>query len=397
MTSGSASKSLFASLKPLFRLGKHRWWVPLFLWTVMANPAFAAEQVELRVAIKKEVSQVKIGSSTNAIVRDGSGQVLGQITAMDGFSAQATGGNVAIANWKASRIWIEPSGDGLVWIGDRWYRGRTLLAASSNQITAINYVDLEKYLYSVLGGEMPPTWPLEALKAQAVAARSYALHQREKTANELYDVGNTTAWQVYEGVEDEYTSTQQAVDATQGQVLAYEGNVIEAVFHSSSGGHTENVEDVWTQPLPYLRAVPDYDQEAPVYQWEKTFTQSELSSLISGVGNIRSMVPERKTPQGRIVTMRVVGDAGEKVISGNAIRSALDLKSTLFEVKALTNNTQDKAGSGTLRFQITGRGFGHGLGMSQYGANGLARRGYNYQQILLHYYKSASLARIQVE
>lgn len=395
MKSGRSSSSWLTSLKPLAGLGKIALGLPL-LWAIaIAQPAFANEQVELRVAIKENVSQLKVGSSTNAIVRDGGGQVLGQIAAMDGFSAQVNDGNIAIGNWRASRIWIEPTGDGLVWIGDRWYRGRTLLAATPKGVTAVNYVDLEKYLYSVLGGEMPPSWPLEALKAQAVAARSYALHQREKTRNELFDVGNTTAWQVYKGVEDEYTSTQQAVNETAGQVLAYEGRVIEAVFHSSSGGHTENVEDIWTQPLPYLRAVPDFDQEAPVYQWEKTFTQAELSNRIGGVGTIRSMTPERRTPQGRIVTMRVVGDAGQKVVSGNAIRSALDLRSTLFEVRAL-NAGQSKDNAG-VRFQITGRGFGHGLGMSQYGANGLARRGYNYQQILLHYYKNASLARIQVE
>jgi stage II sporulation protein D len=166
--------------------------------------------------------------------------------------------------------------------------------------------------------------------------------------------------------------------------MIYSGKVILAVFHSSSGGHTENVEDVWKQPLPYLRGVADYDQGAPVYEWTKDFSRSQLSRLISGVGNVISMTPERTTPQGRVITMIVKGDRSTRRISGNDLRSALGLKSTLFVV----NPTSDG-------FQVNGRGFGHGLGLSQWGAHNLAAQGVNYQRILDHYYQNASLARIQ--
>ncbi|MBC6422910.1 MAG: SpoIID/LytB domain-containing protein [Hormoscilla sp. SP5CHS1] len=378
------------------QLGKH-WWLPLLL---MLNPALAAA-LELRVAIEEEVKQVQVGSSSKATVKNSAGQTLGELKAMSGFVAQHQYSTVALSKWQASQIWIEPADNGLVWIGDRWYRGRVLLVPSQSGLTAVNYVDIEHYLYSVLGGEMPPSWPLEALKAQAVAARSYALYQREKTANKIYDLGDTTAWQVYQGVEDEYISTQQAVNATAGQVLIHDGKIIEAVFHSSSGGHTENVEDIWTASLPYLRAVPDFDQNAPVFEWKKTFSGDILSSLISSVGNILSLTPERTTPHGRITTMKVIGDKGEKVVTGKELRKLLSLKSTLFTISPLGESADF---SGTVdensppsSFQVVGRGFGHGLGLSQYGANALARRGYNYQQILLHYYTKTSLARIEVE
>jgi len=369
--------------------------VTLLLWIAMFNPNLAAA-LELRVAIEREVKQVQVGSSSAATVKNAAGETLGELKAMSGFVAQPQDSTVALSKWQASQIWIEPAENGLVWIGDRWYRGRVLLVPSEKGLTAVNYVDIEHYLYSVLGGEMPPSWPLEALKAQAVSARSYALYRREKTANTIYDVGNTTTWQVYKGVEDEYVSTQQAVNATAGQVLVHDDKIIEAVFHSSSGGHTENVEDIWTAPLPYLRAVPDFDQKAPVYEWKKTFSGDILSSLISGIGNILSLTPERTTPHGRIITMKVIGDEGEKVVTGKELRKLLSLKSTLFTISPLGESAEDED-SPPSSFQVVGRGFGHGLGLSQYGANALARRGYNYQQILLHYYTKTSLARIEAE
>ncbi len=382
MASKSFSASFVSLLKPMVWLGGRHWWLSLLLWILLVGPAQAAR--ELRVAIEDGVSRVKVGSSTDAIVRNSAGQKVGELEAMNAFNAQARGGGVSLEQWRAPSLWIEPADDGYVWIGDRWYRGRTQLVSTQKGLVAVNHVDLEEYLYSVLGAEMSASWPQEALKAQAVAARSFALHKSAQTNNGVYDVGDTTTWQVYKGLETEAITTQQAVRATAGQVMTHGSEIILAVFHSSSGGHTENVEDIWMQPLPYLRGVVDYDMGAPVYEWTKYFSKSELSRKISGVGTVTSMVPERKTPRGRIVTMRVRGTGGSRRISGNDLRQALGLRSTLFTVSS--------TGSG---FQIQGRGFGHGLGLSQWGAHNLAQKGVNYQQILGHYYKSATLARLQ--
>ena len=365
--------------------------------TLLALPALAA--LEMRVAIEQDVSRVTIGSSTNAVLKDGSGQVLAQIPAMGALTAESQGGRVKVDQWTASQVWVEPEGDGYVYIGDQWYRGRTLVVPTSSGITAVNYVDLEEYLYSVVGAEMPTSWPLEALKAQAVAARSYALYQRQTSGNAVFDVGDTTSWQVYEGIEEEAASTQQAVQETAGQVLTHEGQIIEAVFHSSSGGHTENVEEVWTSYRPYLRAVQDYDQNAPVYQWTEQFTADQLRARITGVGNILTLQPERTTANGRIISMRVVGDAGTRTLSGNEIRQALNLRSSLFQVTSNSPNVASADGStpAPTTFIVQGRGFGHGLGLSQWGARELATQGFNYQQIVGHYYTGATLSRIQVE
>ncbi|MGK7922988.1 MAG: SpoIID/LytB domain-containing protein [Trichodesmium sp.] len=369
---------------------KHYWWTSILAWVLMIAPAQAS--LVLRIAIQEGAKEVKVGSSTQAIIRDGAGRAIGELPPTKGFAAEPKSGKVALGNSISGQMWIEPKGDGYVWIGDRWYRGRTHLIPHKGGITAINYVNLESYLYSVIGAEMNGNWPQAALKAQAVAARSYALHKRQENSNNFYDLGDNQVWQVYQGIKTESPGTYAAVDGTQGQVLTYNGQVILALFHSSSGGHTENVEDVWSNPLPYLRAVPDFDQDAPVYQWKESFTQAELKQRISGVGNIISMTPEKTTPHGSVVTMKVLGDGGVKTLEGTDITAALGLKSTRFSVTAEKSEDQKIP----TNFQITGKGFGHAVGMSQWGAYNLARNGYNYQQILLYYYQGSTLARIDV-
>lgn len=353
------------------------------LWWLVALPAQAL--VEMRVAVAEGRDRIAVGSSTPAVVKSVQGQSLGQIPQGRSVSVTTEGGALKLANWSSSAFWVEPSSGGYVFINDAWYRGRVLVMPAAGKVTAVNWVDLEAYLYSVLGAEMPASWPQEALKAQAVAARSYALNRRDRSMTATFDVGGTTAHQVYKGLASEAPSTIAAVNATRGQVLTHSGRVIEAVFHSSSGGHTENVEDVWQQPLPYLRSVPDFDQDAPVFQWAETFSASQFQQRITGIGQLQSVATERATPRGRVVSMRFQGSQGSRTLTGAEIRQALGLRSTLFSV-AIQGDT----------IRITGRGFGHGLGMSQWGARGLALQGYTYPQILAHYYQGTVLSQIQV-
>ena len=356
----------------------------LFLWLLLLAPAQAA--TFLKIALKDDVKQVAVGSSTDAVIKDAAGNPVGKIDGMSSLRAVSRKNQVQLGNWTGSQLWIDPQENGYVWIGDRWYRGETQLVNDGSDLTVINRVELEDYLYSVVGGEMPTSWPIEALKAQAVAARSYALHESNRSGNQLYDLESTTASQVYKGIKSETRSTHEAVNSTEGQVLTYGGKPILAVFHSSSGGHTENVEDVWSRPLPYLKSVVDYDHTAPVYEWQKALSGREIGYRLGNVGSVRSIIPQQVTPQGRIKRLKVVGDQGSKTISGQTFRKALDLRSTLFQVDG---NTQ--------RFIISGRGFGHGIGLSQWGANYLATQGANYRQILGHYYQNVKLSLIDTE
>jgi stage II sporulation protein D len=374
-------KSISFILKPLFL--NPRSWLSGLIWLLMILPSQA---VELKVAVQKEVDTLKIGSSTAAIVKDGAGKQLGKLNPMSSLAAKLNGNNITISERVgAGELVIEPENHGYVWIGDRWYRGTTRLIRQNDGITAINKVDLEQYLYSVVGAEAVSSWPIEALKAQAVAARSYALYKRKTGSNGIYDVDTTIGTQVYKGLDSEYTTTHQAVDSTLGQIMTYNNQVILAAFHSSSGGYTENVEDVWTSPLPYLRGVVDYDQKSPVFEWQQVIPVSKIQSLVAGVGKITGFQPVEMTPHGRVVTMKVTGDLGSTTVSGNDLRKALDLRSTLFRVSTDGSN-----------LHVQGRGFGHGLGLSQWGAYYLAKQGINYHQILAHYYQTANLSRMKL-
>lgn len=393
-----ASVSLIQpAMRLLWRQGRRSWWMMFFFWLAAATPAWAA--LELRVAIEQDVGSVKVGGSTEAVLRDGSGQVLAEIPAMNAVVAEAIDGQVAVNQMQTSQLWVEPvSEDGYVFIGDRWYRGRTLVVPTSGGLTAVNYVDLEKYLYSVVGAEMPTSWSLEALKSQAVAARSYALYQRQHGATAIFDVGDTTRWQVYGGLEKEAPSTRAAVDATAGQVLTYQGQIINAVFHSCAGGHTENVEDVWSNPLPYLRGVESPDRDLPQCQWEPiNLTASEIEAQLGYEGTISSITVQRH-PHGRVIALAIQGTAGSMTVEGEDVRDLLGLKSTLFSIDAAQDRVAStgSVSASPTRFRITGSGNGHGVGMSQYGAYRLAQQNWNYQQILLHYYTGVSLAKIQV-
>ncbi|MFO5493038.1 MAG: SpoIID/LytB domain-containing protein [Cuspidothrix sp.] len=371
--------ALFSQIK-----GRH-WWIGILLWLALLAPAQAS--VIMRVAIAREVKQIKVGASTTAIVKDSSGKTLGQLPGMSAFAAQAVPGGVALDRWQSGLFWIEPSNKGFVYIGDRWFRGRTLVIPTGTGITAVNWIDLEEYLYSVIGGEMDSRWPDEALKAQAIAARTYALYERERQRrNPVYDLGDSPdRWQIYKGVSSESTKTYNAVDTTAGKVLTYNNQIILSVFHACSGGHTENVEDVWISKEPYLRAVPDFDQNIKECNWTKTFTPGELSARIGGVGNVKDMIIETVSPFRSVKTLKIIGDRGTKVLAREQVRTALKIKSTRFTVG------KDANGS----FVLQGLGFGHGVGMSQWGASELAKRGANHLQILGYYYQGVALTPIE--
>ncbi|TAF07209.1 MAG: SpoIID/LytB domain-containing protein [Nostocales cyanobacterium] len=366
--------------------GRH-WWIGILLWFALVAPAQAS--VILRVAIERGVNQVKVGASTTAVVKDSAGRTLGQLPGMSAYAAQAVPGGVALDKWQSGLFWIEPTAKGFVYIGDRWFRGRTLVIPTEKGLTAVNWVDLEEYLYSVIGGEMNSSWPQEALKAQAITARTYALYEREKQRNNpVYDLGDSPdRWQIYKGVSSESRNTYAAVDATAGQVLTYNNRIILSVFHACSGGHTENVEDVWGNALPYLRAVQDFDQNVKECSWIRTFSPAEVSARISGIGNVKDMVIESLSPFRSVKTLKIVGNQGTKVLKGEAVRTALKLKSTRFSLSKDANGN----------FVLQGLGYGHALGMSQWGAYNLAQRGVNHLQILGHYYQGVALTPIQAK
>ncbi|MEL7142455.1 MAG: SpoIID/LytB domain-containing protein [Cyanobacteria bacterium J06643_4] len=363
------------------------WFGGLLVWLVLVLPAQAA--VELRVAIAQENDTINIGTSTPGIIRNGSGQALYQLPELQGITIEGDVTEVDLTNGgsvlaESNAFWLEPSEGGFVWIGDKWYRGRVMVTVDGGELVAVNYVDLEEYLYSVVGSEMPTSWPQAALQSQAVAARSYALYKRSRSTNPLFDLGGTTAHQVYKGLEQEHPNTIAAVNSTENQVVTHNGQVIEAIFHSSSGGGTENAGDVWSSDVPYLQSVEDFDQNSPVFNWEETFSLSEFSDKIGDIGLVHTIGTPQLTDGGRVASITFAGDYGTETLRGRDVRSALRLRSTRFDIE-ISGDT----------VYVSGSGFGHGVGMSQWGARSLAERGWSFDQILQHYYQSTAVAQLE--
>jgi stage II sporulation protein D len=197
----------------------------------------------------------------------------------------------------------------------------------SGGVTAVNRVELENYIRGVVPNESPGSWPIEALKAQAVAARSYALGTG--TGNPVFDHYDTVASQVYGGYSSEQTRTNLAVARTRGEVLRYQGKVIVAYFHSTSGGHTENNENIFEgdTPRPYIRGVPDpWDKASPYHRWRVYYSARRLGNAL-GVGRLRSVNVTKRGVSGRIVSATFRGRNGRNRLHGwSGIRSRLGLR-----------------------------------------------------------------------
>jgi peptidoglycan hydrolase-like amidase len=194
----------------------------------------------MRVAISTGSPSLVVGSSTPSEVVDAQGKVLGRLPASEGTNVLPDGQYIRIGKWQTpAGVWLKPAKGGLVFVGDRWYRGDLLLVSQGNSLLAVNYVDLESYIASVVGAEVSPSWPMNALKAQAIAARSYALVHYLRPANALYDLGNTERWQVYRGINAEWNTTRQAAKETHGVFLSYKGGVVESMYAASDDIVTE--------------------------------------------------------------------------------------------------------------------------------------------------------------
>ena len=321
------------------------------------------------------------------------------------------------------------------------YQGILEIREQQGSLQIINQVGTEHFVASSCAREMSPSWPVEALKAQAVAVRSLlAKRCAEATGTSEYLLADTNL--SYSGSNLVLQgAVQQAVTATAGQVMLYDNLPIEAVYHADAGGHTQNCEDVWHTPLPYLRGVPElFPSQGPDAFWSSApgFNASELQQLIVQAGYpdpgpVREVITEALTVSGAALSLRFRGSKGEVVLKMGEIRSVLQLKSnnlvlqsgqqqllarsrsSLVQFEALPvfirsgsgiSSSAEKNGlvmksaasvasivsaSGDL-FIFSGSGWGHGVGLSQWGAKAMADNGYDYLAILLHYYTGVRIA-----
>jgi len=288
-----------------------------------------------------------------------------------------------------NRLVIVPSNDNDLSLNGNPYRGKIRLQRSaSGGMDVINVLDVEEYLYGVVPKEMSPQWFLEALKAQAIAARTYAFDQKEKNRDRDYDVIAATTFQVYGGAGAESKKSNQAVDETKGMVLLYGGKLALAYFHANSGGMTEDAKRVWSADIPYLKTVrDDYSIRAPNCSWTLSLSIDKIRKALNNngleIGSIERLIPVEVSPSGRVMKIKIFHGGREAILNGNDFRTKIDptlIRSTLFTMI----NEGDE-------IRLVGKGYGHGVGMSQWGANIMASEGYSYGDILKHYYHGVEI------
>ena len=292
-----------------------------------------------------------------------------------------------------AKIVVKSSDGRGIWVGQKRYSGILNVFVLDSKILVINILGIEKYLSSVVGSEMPAKWPLEALKAQAIASRTYALKQK---GTPFYDIDSTQRNQVYNGLESRTYKTTRAVRRTRSLVLTYKNKLINALFHSSSGGMTENSQDVWKNEYPYLSSVKDFDRNNPKLRWKKKFSNGELQKLFPKIGGIKKIEILNITNTGRVKNVKIFGKYGSDQISGVDIRKRMNLKSTFMRFKFIEDKKyiSDNDNSNIpieKNLIVLGQGSGHGVGMSQWGARYMASKGQKAERILKHFYKGVSI------
>ncbi len=263
------------------------------------------------------------------------------------------------------------------------------------EIEIIEDIGIEEYVKGVVAAEMPVSFEQEALKAQAVAARTYALKKMEENEN----ISEQDIEQAYLSKEElkqrwgndyntYWNKINKAVNDTKGLVMTYDDEMIDAVFHSTSAGYTENSENIWSQALPYLKSVDSHqDENSPEFITEVSFSSKEIISKLQSLYSDILFTDASLLQQIQIVERSQAGyilqiQIGNKMLTGKQVREALNLKSSNFTITQKDDNI----------IFIT-KGYGHGVGMSQYGANYMAKEGSTYEEILKHYYQGVKITK----
>ena len=283
-----------------------------FIFIILSLLFFTQPSFAIKIGLQTDVNKTYLGASTRAEIIDcKTNKLIVTLDKMKGYEFKPYKNEIAIKidgeyrKISSNKIVIKPEVDGYVSVKKKWYRGHFQLINSGNGLTVINDIPIELYIQGVVPSEMPSTWEHDAHKAQAIAARSYAIANLGKRAKDGYDLKDTPEDQAYGGASAETPQTNDAVLETEGIVLIHDGKIIPAYYSASAGGHTKDASQVWTKDLAYIKAVPSFDD-------------------------------------------------------------------------GIKKN-------------------GHGVGMSQYGANNLAKKGYNAYQILRYFYANTKFAKINSE
>jgi stage II sporulation protein D len=305
-------------------------------------------------------------------------------------------GQILLADGRAAGPLGARSADGSpVSVNGQRYRGHVEVHAAGNRLLVVNVVELEEYLRGVIRGEVPPDWPLEALKAQAIVARSYAVYQVRHNAGSLWHLKATVESQVYRGVQAEDPRTSSAVEQTGGLVLARWGQPIPAFYHADSGGHTEDAAAVFPKtwsPVPLVGVEDPHSLGSPYFVWQQVLPLDGVRRALAAGGYdggpVVGLEPAEFSRTGRIQTLRVHTADGAYLLEGKRFRELMG-----WEVVRSTRFTASVDGRVA---RLIGRGWGHGVGMPQWGAKGMAELAYRAPEILRFYFPSAEIQPLEI-
>ena len=418
-----------------FRRRRHAVGVPFRLGVVVmaaacarggATPVAAAPNVAATRLVRVSLGTmpaVAVGAAAPWTISDRDGRVAVRGAPNERIALAAAGTSVTVTDGAGGTHVVSPPltlttgpDDATFTINGRRYRGALSVVLADSGLRIVNRLDVEAYLRGVVPRELGVRGAADraALEAQAVAARSYAITRLGNTAR-AFDVTATTSDQVYGGADAENPVADAAVTATAGLVLMYDGRVVNAPYHSTCGGSTAAPDEVWqSRNEPYLQPVSDqipgsdrfYCDIAPRFRWERSWPADSLTAIVARylrayasvpagpVGAVRSVSVDGRTPSGRVAALWIETDRGRYRVRANDIRYVLRspggelLNSTYFSPEMISSP------DGRLtRLTIRGQGYGHGIGMCQWGAIGRSRAGQDFRTILRTYYPGTTVAR----
>ncbi len=432
--------------------------ISLFMLLLFSSiSAFAARVPdEVKVGLKyaeTAVSSIPVKCKGGAVITDEGGSELYRqdgaldmiVKAENKTAISVYIGDKAVVTFEGD-IYIAPI-EGMITLDNYTYRGKLLFKRINGApLTVINQLKMDEYLYGVVPREIGGNSHIEALKAQAICARSYAASNIGRHKSDGFDFCFGQHCQVYGNISGETANANRAVDETHGIVGTYNGRIAEMFFFASSGGHTENVENVWITPIPYLIGVEDsYETDkATRHTWSVTLTDEEVSELFNkyNIGRVKDIKILEKTNAGSVLRLEVIGEQGSKIFEREGCRTAFGgkLYSQSYDIQkniegssntytAIGSNSHNKLGSNiyvigaegisqkqlnginvlssegssslivtegrVTSYTFNGRGWGHRVGMSQWGAIAMAESGFTYEQILKHYYTGIQLEKLQ--
>lgn len=365
----------------------------IILGFIFISSAQAAEAVRVAVVEDAKEINLKVRSSYEVLSLNTNKKLYSAKRLWDAKVVPSeTGIKIGKINFKIYGIRIQPSKSPSIYVNGRKFRGAIdIIRQKDNTLLIINHVDIEDYICGVLYHEVAPWWPMEALKAQAIAVRTYALYQASHNKNKEYDLVSTIYSQVYGGRTSEKGRTNKATRKTKGEVLTYKNKIFPTFFHATCAGHTESANNLWNIDIPPLGGREcKFCERSPHFRWKKKLKLTDIENSLkkSGfeTGTIEKIEIVDKNISGRITELKIFSKDKSIKVAANRFRLACGpngIRSTNFDLQ-LENG----------KVYFNGIGWGHGVGMCQWGAFFMSKKRFNAKQILNFYYPESKVKKL---